>query len=90
MAGGRGLVALQEIAEVVEDHFGIDIHVAGFDSGQGMPPPADYRDLSHVWGAGYYRMDVAKLNAKLSRRGELLLGNIAETISSWKPEARSA
>ena len=43
VAGGRGLVALQ-VARLMEDHYGIGIHVAGFDSGQGMPSPVDYRD----------------------------------------------
>lgn len=87
VAGGAGLVALQEIAELLENYFDIDIYVAGFDSGQGMPPPTDYRDLPHVWGTGFYNMDVAKLKAKLSSRTELVLGHINKTISSWKPKA---
>lgn len=87
VAGGRGLLALQEIAEIVESHFGVSIHVAGFDSGQGMPPPTDYRDLPHVWNAGFYKMDPIKLKALLSRRTELILGDVPEMVSSWTSEA---
>jgi hypothetical protein len=86
VAGGRGLLALERIAKTVGDHFGIQIHVTGFDSGEGMPPPADYRDLPHVWDTGYYKMDVAKLKASLSPGTELILGEIGDTVSSWVPK----
>ncbi len=85
VAGGRGLLALERIAKTVGDHFAISIHVTGFDSGQGMPPPTDYRDLAHVWDTGYYKMDVAKLKAMLSPGTELILGEIEDTVSSWVP-----
>src|SRR5580693_7656558 len=36
VAGGKGLLALEGIAKRVGDDFAIQIHVTGFDSGQGM------------------------------------------------------
>jgi hypothetical protein len=60
--------------------------VTGFDTGQGMPAPTDYRDLPHVWGEGFYQMDVSKLRAKLSPSTELILGNVKDTVSSWVPK----
>jgi hypothetical protein len=86
VAGGRGLLALENIAKLVSDHLGIQIHVTGFDSGQGMPAPADYRDLAHVWDKGFYTMDVSKLKASLSPGTELVLGEIGDTVSSWVPK----
>ena len=86
VAGGKGLLALERIAKTVGDHFAIKINVTGFDSGQGMPAPADYRDLPHVWDKGYYKMDVAKLRAILSPDTELVLGEIEDTVSSWVPK----
>ncbi|MBZ5626492.1 MAG: hypothetical protein LAQ69_48590 [Acidobacteriia bacterium] len=53
VAGGRGLLALEEIAGAVAGAVGIQIDVVGFDSGEGMPAPVDYRDLPHVWGQGH-------------------------------------
>ena len=66
VAGGRGLLALERIAKIVGDDCGIQVHVTGFDSGKGMPPPTDYRDLAHVWEQGFYAMDPTKL--KLNSR----------------------
>ena len=66
VAGGRGLLALERIAKMVGDDWGIQVHVTGFDSGKGMPPPTDYRDLAHVWEQGFYAMDPAKLKAQLA------------------------
>jgi hypothetical protein len=61
VAGGRGLVALERASEQIERETGVGIDVVGFDSGEGMPAPTDYRDLGHIWGPGFYKMDVPKL-----------------------------
>jgi hypothetical protein len=87
VAGGKGLLALEGIAKRVGDDFAIQIHVTGFDSGQGMPAPVDYRDMAHVWGKGFYAMDAKKLKAQLSPGTELILGDVEETVSSWVPKA---
>jgi hypothetical protein len=87
VAGGKGLLAMERIAKMAGDDLGIRIHVTGFDSGQGMPAPADYRDLAHVWDKGFYAMDPAKIKAQLSPDTELILGDVGETISSWVPKA---
>jgi hypothetical protein len=79
VAGGSGLVALERIAEQVEADTGVQIAVYGFDSGAGMPAPLDYRDLAHVWGGGFYHMDVELLRGRLTR-ANLLLGDVAETV----------
>lgn len=57
VATGDGLIALETIAREVSEYFGIQISVQGFDSGEGMPSPTDYRDLPHVWSKGFYKMD---------------------------------
>jgi hypothetical protein len=86
VAGGRGLMALERIAKTVGNRLGIRIHVAGFDSGQGMPAPAGYRDLAHVWDKGFYKLDVSRLKAQLSPGTELILGDIEDTVPSWVPK----
>jgi len=82
VAGGRGLVALEQASIEIERELGVGIDVVGFDSGEGMPPPVDYRDLPHVWDAGFYKMDVGQLRARL-QRAQLVLGDVAETTREW-------
>ncbi|MFN0169841.1 MAG: hypothetical protein ACKV22_25745 [Bryobacteraceae bacterium] len=85
VAGGRGLLALENLAREIGAHWDLDIRVIGFDSGQGLPPPVDYRDLPHVWSSGDYRMDAGELRRRLTR-AELILGPVAETIGVFLRE----
>jgi hypothetical protein len=82
VAGGRGLHALERIAEVVERHIPVQIDVFGFDTGEGLPKPTDYRDHPNLYNAGGYRMNQAELRDSLSR-AQLVLGDIAVTLEPW-------
>jgi hypothetical protein len=82
VAGGRGLIALERAAAEISGATGVGIDVFGFDSGKGMPAPVDYRDLPHIWGAGFYHMDVDKLRSQLSS-AELVLGDVRTTTTDW-------
>ena len=89
VAGGRGLIALERASEQIERELGVGIDVVGFDSGAGMPAAVDYRDLPHIWGPGFYVMEVEKLRARL-KRADLVLGDVATTTRQWmleKPRA---
>ncbi len=80
VAGGNGLVALEEIATRVERVFGgIEIDIYGFDTGEGLPAPRDYRDIPNLNMGGSMKMDRAKLEARL-QRARLVLGNVEETM----------
>lgn len=80
VAEGNGLLALQDIAQEVGRYFSIRISVFGFDTGEGMPEAADYRDLPYVWAKGFYKMDHGRLQQRLAEGTELVLGNIGETV----------
>jgi hypothetical protein len=82
VAGGRGLVAMERISAQIEADLGVGIDVFGFDNASGMPPPVDYRDMPHMWGEGFYEMDVEKLQSRL-QRAKLVLGNVADTVPKW-------
>ena len=86
VAGGKGLLALQAEAEAVERATGVAITVYGFDAGpDGMPSTCgDYRDHPDIWKPGDYPMDVAELRAELAPRTTLILGDIRETIRSFR------
>lgn len=79
VAAGNGLLNLERTAEALEAHFAIGIDVYGFDTGTGLPRPHDYRDLPNLWSEGAFRMDVARLQARL-RRARLMLGPVSETV----------
>jgi hypothetical protein len=89
VAGGDGLVMLEQIAAQIGPRFGVKISVYGFDTGTGMPPPRDYRDLPHVWGPGFYKMDESRLRARL-RHAELILGDVHQTVPAFLSRANPA
>jgi hypothetical protein len=79
---GEGLLALEAAAQEVESHTGVRIAMFGFDLGEGLPAPRDYRDLPYLYAPGYYHLELEPLRARLTR-SELVLGDVAETIPSF-------
>jgi hypothetical protein len=82
VAGGRGLLNLEYHVREVEKVVPVKIEIYGFDTGAGLPPPVDYRDLPYLWQQGFFRMDFEALSAKL-QRAKLILGDVAETAQSF-------
>ncbi|MBV8815423.1 MAG: hypothetical protein JO271_13110, partial [Verrucomicrobia bacterium] len=52
VAGGNGLLALEDVADQVTKHVGVGVDTYGFDTGTGMPAPVDYRDMPYLWQPG--------------------------------------
>lgn len=88
VAGGDGLVVMQDEAAAVERETGIGVRVFGFDIGRdGLPTfIGDHRDHPDVWQAGDYPMDEAALRARLAERTQLILGNVTETVPRFFSE----
>jgi hypothetical protein len=82
VAGGAGLLALEYHAERIEKLFPVKIEIYGFDTGTGLPPPQDYRDLPYHWKPSFFSMDVPKLRARL-KRSTLILGNVTDTLGTF-------
>ncbi|TSC91423.1 MAG: hypothetical protein CEN90_552 [Parcubacteria group bacterium Licking1014_17] len=78
MAKGDGLLNLEYHAQEISKMLDIEIEIYGFDTGEGLPEPQDYRDVPYHWKKGFYKMDVPALKAKL-KKAKLVLGNIKET-----------
>jgi hypothetical protein len=85
VAGGAGLLELETLAEAVEGILPVTIDVYGFDTGEGLPEPAGYRDVPYVWQAGFYKMDQGALRARL-RRAHLILGDVKDTVPEFLVE----
>lgn len=82
VAGGNGLLALERHAEDVTHRTGIQIDIYGFDTGTGLPPPVDYRDMPYLYQAGYFVMDPDQLKARL-RLSKLILGVVEDTVPKF-------
>jgi hypothetical protein len=82
VAGGNGLIALEQLAEQVEREVGVKIDIYGLDTGAGMPPPEGYRDLPYHWKEGFFKMDRAALEARL-HRARLVYGDIRQTVHDF-------
>lgn len=82
VAGGNGLVALEDIVSVLEPVFGVEVDIYGFDTGVGLPKPDGYRDLPNVYAESQCGMDVEKLKKRL-RKAQLVLGLVEHTIDDF-------
>ena len=89
VAGGNGLIQLEDISIMVEQYTGVSIDVIGFDTGTGLPEITDYRDLPYVWQMGHYPMDIQLLKSKLTK-AKLVLGNISETLETFVEDINPA
>lgn len=76
VAGGNGLLALEELSRLHSAPSGVEIGVTGVDLGTGMPQPIDYRDMPYVWQRSFFRMDEALLRRRLTT-AELVVGDVA-------------
>ncbi len=82
VAGGNGLVNLEYHAQEITKVLAIDIDIYGFDMAEGLPEPLDYRDLPYIWKKGFYKMDVPRLRARLTK-AELVLGDVKDTSKDF-------
>ena len=72
---GSGLLSLEEYTVEIKKIFGVQIDIYGFDTGQGLPKPTNYRDLPYHWKEGFFSMNENDLLKKL-KKTKLILGNI--------------
>lgn len=79
VAGGNGLRALREHAEVVRSWYGVRVTVVGLDSGRGLLPATDPRDSPFALPEGEFAMDHAALAPHLDGI-ELVLGDVGATV----------
>ena len=82
VAGGNGLVALENAARTASELSGVGVDVYGFDIVSGFPQPVDHRDLPQLVIPGWFEMDVDALRARLTH-AQLVLGPVAETVPEF-------
>lgn len=79
VAGGNGLLALEQAALAASELSGVVVEVYGFDTGTGMPAPVDHRDVPWLIEPGWFELDEPSLRARL-QLAQLVLGPVAETV----------
>ena len=89
VAGGNGLVCLCDHRRQIEKALGIEILVAGFDTGAGLPASTDARDLLYSWPAGSFVMDREALERRIGNQAQLVLGDVATSVSNWQPDPQA-
>ncbi len=82
VAGGNGLVALEEIVTELEPIFDVEVDIYGFDTGKGLPKPDGCRDLPNVYAESQYKMDVDTLRQRL-QKARLIWGLVEDTMKDF-------
>lgn len=84
VANGAGLMNICSIAALVTKETGIEFDIYGFDTGEGMPPPKDYRDHPEQYFTGDFPMsDIPALKARLPANAHLILGPVEQTVPEF-------
>jgi hypothetical protein len=86
---GGGLLNLEFHASEITRLLGVEIDIYGFDTGEGLPDPIDYRDLPYHWQKGFFKMDVPLLKSQLEK-SKLILGNVKDTAKNFFKEHNPA
>ena len=79
---GGGLLELEALQALTTRHFGVAMRVFGFDLGEGLPEPVDFRDCPYLFRRGLYRMDKDVLRTRL-KHATLILGDVEETARTF-------
>ena len=82
VAGGAGLVNIEQHAKEIKKELGVDFQIFGFDTGSGLPKPEDYRDMPYMWDEGFYPMDQQRLENRLES-ARLVIGDVRETTINF-------
>jgi hypothetical protein len=88
VAGGNGLLALEQAAALTKEALGVEIDVYGFDTGRGLPKPADVRDCPNLFLEGQFPLEYDRLALRLVN-ARLILGRVEETVGPFVNEQPS-
>lgn len=89
VAGGNGLVELENIVEEIEKIVPIKIDIFGFDSGIGLPLSNNYKDQLYFWQEGHFEMNEDALRKRL-RSAKLVLGDVSKSVETFISEYNPA
>ena len=82
VASGAGIFNMSFIASRLSAKYKIDYEIVGFDSGEGMPEPIDYRDHPEKYRKGDFPPLKLK-QSKLPKKCKIIYGNIKDTLNTF-------
>ncbi len=88
VAGGNGLLTIENHCEEIKKIFDIEFDIYGFDTGIGLPKPKDYKDQPYLWGEGFFKMNLNLLKSKL-KQTRLIIGDVKNTTKKFKNKDNS-
>ena len=83
VGGGAGLLNICDLATRIGDATGIAFDVVGFDTGAGLPPPADHRDHPELYTAGSFPHDRDALQRALPGNARVVYGDLRDTVDDF-------
>jgi hypothetical protein len=83
VGGGAGLLNICELAARVTSETDVTFDIVGFDTGAGLPPPADHRDHPELYTAGSFPHDRDALRRALPANARVVYGDLRETIDPF-------
>lgn len=84
VANGAGLINICNICRRVTAITGVEFDIVGFDTGQGMPPPRDYRDHPEYYNEQDFPMqDQERLRRLLPANARLVIGDVSLAVPEF-------
>lgn len=83
---GNGLREMEKLAGQVEEATGVELELYGFDTGTGMPPSNDYRDMLFNWDTNEFAVDLDTVRRSL-KRTKLIIGDVKNTAGAFSGHA---
>ncbi|MHB8470191.1 MAG: hypothetical protein ACYDCH_10610, partial [Gaiellaceae bacterium] len=83
VGGGTGLLNICSLGRRIGRATGVEFDVVGFDTGVGLPPPADYRDHPELYKEGWFPPEREALVAALPANARIVFGDLKETVDPF-------
>ena len=91
VANGTGLLDLCKLADYFSKMTGMKYRIFGFDTGEGMPAPVDYRDHPEIWKKNQFNMkNKDQLLRQLPDNAQILFGDVRKTVPQFMETLLSA
>jgi len=83
VGSGAGLLNICDLASRISRATEVAFDIVGFDTGAGLPPPADHRDHPELYSAGSFPHDRDALARALPPNARLVYGDLSGTIDPF-------
>lgn len=78
VAGGNGIIALEQYKKKIQNLINIKINIYGFDTGVGLPKIKYTEDMPFLFKAGDFKVDKSILNSEISSK--IFYGDVKNTL----------